>query len=145
MTFGQPRIGNAAFASCFYKYIPDTFRIVHDRDIVPHLPPYYSFYWKSYHHFPREVLPSENLIHFVFTFIIFGTCWFHYDLEMRRNSVLSIYQKKLYSWSISQEKSCTRKCDFLLETSKGVNTTGQVGFELGQVNMFQFGPGLSLI
>ncbi|KAJ3699937.1 hypothetical protein LUZ61_003642 [Rhynchospora tenuis] len=55
MTFGQPRIGNAAFASCFYKYIPNTFRIVHDRDIVAHLPPYYSFYWKSYHHFPREV------------------------------------------------------------------------------------------
>ncbi|KAF3322842.1 Lipase [Carex littledalei] len=55
LTFGQPRIGNAAFASCFYKYIPNTFRIVHNRDIVPHLPPYYSFYWKSYHHFPREV------------------------------------------------------------------------------------------
>lgn len=73
LTFGQPRIGNAAFASCFYKYIPNTFRIVHNRDIVPHLPPYYSFYWKSYHHYPREVLTTENQIHFLFIFIIFET------------------------------------------------------------------------
>lgn len=76
LTFGQPRIGNAAFASCFYKYIPNTFRITNNRDIVPHLPPYYSFYWKSYHHFPREVLTTENQIHFLFIFIFFGTCWF---------------------------------------------------------------------
>ncbi|KAJ4753534.1 Alpha/beta-Hydrolases superfamily protein [Rhynchospora pubera] len=61
MTFGQPRIGNEAFASCFYKYIPNTFRIVHNRDIVAHLPPYYSFYWKSYHHFPREVWLHDDI------------------------------------------------------------------------------------
>jgi len=56
MTFGQPRVGNAAFASYFNLLVPNTFRIIHDRDIVPHLPPYYHLFpQKTYHHFPTEV------------------------------------------------------------------------------------------
>ncbi|XP_006645298.1 lipase-like [Oryza brachyantha] len=56
MTFGQPRIGNAAFASFFKKYLPHAIRVTHGHDIVPHLPPYFSFFpQKTYHHFPREV------------------------------------------------------------------------------------------
>nr|XP_018681933.1 PREDICTED: lipase-like isoform X2 [Musa acuminata subsp. malaccensis] len=56
MTFGQPRIGNAAFASYFSKFVPNAVRVTHENDIVPHLPPYYSYFpKKSYHHFPREV------------------------------------------------------------------------------------------
>ncbi|KAL6896568.1 hypothetical protein ACP4OV_007140 [Aristida adscensionis] len=55
MTFGQPRVGNAAFASYFAKYVPDTIRVTHGHDIVPHLPPYISFLSQlTYHHFPRE-------------------------------------------------------------------------------------------
>jgi hypothetical protein len=56
MTFGQPRVGNAAFASYFAKYVPNTIRVTHGHDIVPHLPPYFSFLPQlTYHHFPREV------------------------------------------------------------------------------------------
>lgn len=56
MTFGQPRIGNAIFASYYSKLVPNTIRVVNDHDIVPHLPPYYSYFpQKTYHHFPREV------------------------------------------------------------------------------------------
>ena len=56
MTFGQPRVGNAAFASYFSKYVPNTIRVTHEHDIVPHLPPYFSFLSQlTYHHFPREV------------------------------------------------------------------------------------------
>jgi hypothetical protein len=56
MTFGQPRVGNAAFASYYSLLVPNTFRITHDRDIVPHLPPFfYLFPQKTYHHFPTEV------------------------------------------------------------------------------------------
>ncbi|ESR32878.1 Lipase 3 domain-containing protein [Citrus sinensis] len=56
MTFGQPRIGNAAFASYYTQLVPNTFRVTNDHDIVPHLPPYYSYFpQKTYHHFPREV------------------------------------------------------------------------------------------
>ncbi|KAK9076134.1 hypothetical protein SSX86_004467 [Deinandra increscens subsp. villosa] len=55
-TFGQPRIGNAAFTSYYSKFVPNTFRVTHAHDIVPHLPPYYQrFPQKTYHHFPREV------------------------------------------------------------------------------------------
>ncbi|KAJ8490596.1 hypothetical protein OPV22_012317 [Ensete ventricosum] len=56
MTFGQPRIGNAAFATYFNEHVADAVRVTHENDIVPHLPPYYSYFsQKTYHHFPREV------------------------------------------------------------------------------------------
>ncbi|KAG4945807.1 hypothetical protein JHK84_042121 [Glycine max] len=56
MTFGQPRVGNAAFASLYTKLVPNTIRVTNDHDIVPHLPPYYYYLpQKTYHHFPREV------------------------------------------------------------------------------------------
>ncbi|CAI9118737.1 OLC1v1020342C3 [Oldenlandia corymbosa var. corymbosa] len=56
VTFGQPRIGNAAFASYYSQMVPYTFRITHEHDIVPHLPPYYQhFPQKTYRHFPREI------------------------------------------------------------------------------------------
>ncbi|XWS39064.1 hypothetical protein CRYUN_Cryun18bG0018000 [Craigia yunnanensis] len=68
MTFGQPRIGNAAFASYYGKLVPNTIRVTNDHDIVPHLPPYYSYFpQKTYHHFPREVwlynLGLESLVY----------------------------------------------------------------------------------
>lgn len=56
MTFGQPRIGNAVFASHFKKYLANAIRVTNAHDIVPHLPPYYHYFLqKTYHHFPREV------------------------------------------------------------------------------------------
>uniref|UniRef100_A0A7C9CJ83 Triacylglycerol lipase n=2 Tax=Opuntia streptacantha TaxID=393608 RepID=A0A7C9CJ83_OPUST len=60
MTFGQPRIGNAVFASYYTQFVPNTIRVTHEHDIVPHLPPYYPhFPRKTYHHFPREVWLHE--------------------------------------------------------------------------------------
>ncbi|XVF62650.1 hypothetical protein PTKIN_Ptkin09bG0025400 [Pterospermum kingtungense] len=56
MTFGQPRVGNAVFASYYSELVPNTIRVTNDHDIVPHLPPYFSYFpHKTYHHFPREV------------------------------------------------------------------------------------------
>lgn len=56
MTFGQPRVGNAAFASYYSQLVPNTIRITNNHDIVPHLPPFYPYFEKkTYHHFPREV------------------------------------------------------------------------------------------
>uniref|UniRef100_A0A1D1Y170 Lipase n=1 Tax=Anthurium amnicola TaxID=1678845 RepID=A0A1D1Y170_9ARAE len=56
MTFGQPRIGNAVFASYLSKHVPRAVRVINEHDMVPHLPPYYTYFpQKTYHHFPREV------------------------------------------------------------------------------------------
>ncbi|XP_038875188.1 lipase isoform X2 [Benincasa hispida] len=56
MTFGQPRIGNAVFASYYSNIVPNTFRVTNGNDVVPHLPPFYSYFpKKTYRHFPREV------------------------------------------------------------------------------------------
>ncbi|KAI4369581.1 hypothetical protein MLD38_018006 [Melastoma candidum] len=56
ITFGQPRIGNAVFASLYSQLMPNTFRVTNGHDIVPHLPPYYQYFpQKTYRHFPKEV------------------------------------------------------------------------------------------
>ncbi|TKR82331.1 hypothetical protein L596_016071 [Steinernema carpocapsae] len=39
VTFGQPRVGNSIFANNHNRYVPNSYRIVHNADIVPHLPP----------------------------------------------------------------------------------------------------------
>ncbi|XP_030507768.2 lipase [Cannabis sativa] len=55
-TFGQPRIGNAVFATYYSKFLPNTIRVTNGHDIVPHLPPYYYYFpQKTYHHYPTEV------------------------------------------------------------------------------------------
>ncbi|KAL2610682.1 hypothetical protein R1flu_029255 [Riccia fluitans] len=56
ITFGQPRIGNSIFAAAYYALVPNTVRMTHNHDIVPHLPPYYTLLGeKTYHHFATEV------------------------------------------------------------------------------------------
>jgi hypothetical protein len=51
-TFGQPRIGDSKFASSGEKKLGDRYyRIVHNEDIVPRIPPYTL----GFRHFGREV------------------------------------------------------------------------------------------
>lgn len=38
-TFGAPRVGNVAFAQTYNQYLPNTYRVVYNRDVIPHLPP----------------------------------------------------------------------------------------------------------
>ncbi|CAK9862890.1 unnamed protein product [Sphagnum jensenii] len=55
-TFGQPRIGNPAFAAYYSENVPLTIRVTHAHDVVPHLPPYYFLMGeKTYRHFSTEV------------------------------------------------------------------------------------------
>ncbi len=56
-TFGQPRIGNPAFAAYYSENVPLTIRVTHSHDVVPHLPPYYLIMGeKTYRHFATEVV-----------------------------------------------------------------------------------------
>ena len=54
--FGGPRIGNAAMAQYIKTRVDSIFRVVHNKDIVPHLPPE-SF---EFHHSPFEVFWDEH-------------------------------------------------------------------------------------
>ena len=56
-TFGQPRVGEANLAQFMKSKIDTIFRVVHNRDIVPHVP----FEWLKYVHVPTEVLFSEDM------------------------------------------------------------------------------------
>jgi hypothetical protein len=50
-TFGSPRVGDLAFASYFDKIVPDTFRIVNEKDLVPHIPQRFL----GFRHVSREI------------------------------------------------------------------------------------------
>jgi len=63
-SFGQPRIGNAAFANHYATMVPLTWRVVNQHDIVPHIPlPDLGF--ALYHHVPRELWFANDTQHFV--------------------------------------------------------------------------------
>lgn len=51
-TFGEPRVGNEAFASFVTKSISERYRIIHYADIVPHVPPQLPI---PYAHFANEI------------------------------------------------------------------------------------------
>lgn len=75
MTFGQPRVGNAAFASYFSKHVRHTIRVTNGHDIVPHLPPYYSYFpHKTYHHFPREVWIHNSRVSNTLVYMVEKIC-----------------------------------------------------------------------
>lgn len=50
-TFGAPRVGNVAFAEWGHLALPHSYRLTHNRDAVPHVPPHNY----GYRHLPREV------------------------------------------------------------------------------------------
>lgn len=55
ITFGEPRVGNAAFAD-YINGIFEIHRHTHDRDMVPHLPPVSAGYW----HHGREFFETNT-------------------------------------------------------------------------------------
>jgi len=61
-TFGQPRVGNLPFASFIAHTLPNALRIVHQDDVVPHLPPMTGAYLPltNFHHNPTEIWQSGS-------------------------------------------------------------------------------------
>lgn len=56
--FGMPRCGNANFASNFSALLPTSWRMVHEDDLVPHIPP--EDFIVHYHHVPTEIWEYED-------------------------------------------------------------------------------------
>lgn len=55
-TYGMPRVGNQAFEQWYTTVVPGTFRVVHNKDPVPHLAPEN---W-GFHHMPYEIFYTKN-------------------------------------------------------------------------------------
>jgi predicted lipase len=55
-SYGMPRVGNEAFEKWYVSIMPGTFRVVHHKDPVPHLPPNN---W-DFHHMPYEVFYTSD-------------------------------------------------------------------------------------
>jgi len=56
INFGQMRQGNKEYADYSNKIMPNQFRVVHHRDMIPHQP----FLWMGYHHQYVEMYEDEN-------------------------------------------------------------------------------------
>eukprot|EP01116_Phalansterium_solitarium_P002535 TRINITY_DN12605_c0_g1_i1.p1 TRINITY_DN12605_c0_g1~~TRINITY_DN12605_c0_g1_i1.p1 ORF type:complete len:299 (-),score=80.14 TRINITY_DN12605_c0_g1_i1:107-1003(-) len=59
--FGCPRLGNKAFADYYHTVAPTTFRIINQRDLVPH----YPAQTMGYHHVATEVWFEHNTTAYV--------------------------------------------------------------------------------
>lgn len=55
--YGCPRVGNAAMAQYITTKVDAIFRVVHNKDIVPHLAPESL----EYHHSPFEIFWDEHM------------------------------------------------------------------------------------
>lgn len=49
--FGCPRVGNKPMSQYIHSQLENIYRVVHYKDLVPHLP----FEWLDYHHTAYEV------------------------------------------------------------------------------------------
>ena len=58
--FGQPRVGNKALAAYAHRTLDTVYRVVHNRDLVPHLP----FESMDYRHTAYEVFFNEKMTEF---------------------------------------------------------------------------------
>uniref|UniRef100_A0A1I7Z1L4 Lipase_3 domain-containing protein n=1 Tax=Steinernema glaseri TaxID=37863 RepID=A0A1I7Z1L4_9BILA len=58
VTLGQPRTGNRAYAQAHDQLLGYSFRVVHRRDMVPHLP---SLDFANYHHHKSEVWYDNDM------------------------------------------------------------------------------------
>lgn len=56
-TYGSPRVGDDGFSSFVSVRLKKIWRVVHNRDLVPHVP----LVSQNYHHVPREVLFDEEM------------------------------------------------------------------------------------
>uniref|UniRef100_A0AC34QPU1 Fungal lipase-like domain-containing protein n=1 Tax=Panagrolaimus sp. JU765 TaxID=591449 RepID=A0AC34QPU1_9BILA len=57
-TFGQPRTGDKTFAAAHDKLIPESYRVTHKADMVPHVPPENLL---SYFHHQSEVWYNNDM------------------------------------------------------------------------------------
>lgn len=57
-TFGQPRTGDKSFAATHDSLLPQSYRVTHALDIVPHLP---TENFESYYHHKNEVFYNNDM------------------------------------------------------------------------------------
>ena len=71
ITFGMPRVGEQEYARIHDKLVPNSFRLVHHRDIVPHMPlcKFSCSVHGPYHH-GREVFYPETYMNISSEFIV---------------------------------------------------------------------------
>jgi hypothetical protein len=45
-TFGEPRLGDAKWSEVYHSLLPDSKRVVHNHDLIPHYP-FRVSYWRG--------------------------------------------------------------------------------------------------
>ncbi|KIH60484.1 triacylglycerol lipase [Ancylostoma duodenale] len=60
-TFGEPRVGNVDFAKTFDRLIPNSYRVVFGKDIVPHLP-FCKKKWEIFGPYPKSMSVGSSYV-----------------------------------------------------------------------------------
>ncbi|KAK0411926.1 hypothetical protein QR680_005922 [Steinernema hermaphroditum] len=58
ITFGQLRTGNKDYAEAHDRLLPNSFRVVHNRDMIAHLP---TLNWEGYYHHGQEIWYQNDM------------------------------------------------------------------------------------
>ncbi len=94
ISFGQPRIGNQPFAQWASSMLIQTWRFVHDRDMIPHLP---SGVLIEYVHSLYEIFETkENTYHMCLN-TTDETCSYQYSLWKTTVNDHHLYMDKLFT------------------------------------------------
>ena len=100
-TYGEPRVGNTDWAQDFDKYVPHAYRVVHDGDMVSHLPPPVFLQW-TYEHTSTEIWYNDE-------FSSYRVCLPNEDPNCsNETTVLKLnMDDHLYYWNIRIGDSCS--------------------------------------
>ncbi|CAI5537199.1 unnamed protein product [Closterium sp. Naga37s-1] len=111
VTFGSPRVGNAAFAAYFRQKVPKSTRVTNWKDLVPHLPPATI----GYHHVATEAWIIPDSVHNV----SFSPSSSALPTQKGRSGSVSLPTQKGRSGSVSLPTQKGRSGSVSLPTQKG--------------------------
>uniref|UniRef100_A0A1I7ZDG5 Lipase_3 domain-containing protein n=1 Tax=Steinernema glaseri TaxID=37863 RepID=A0A1I7ZDG5_9BILA len=118
VTFGQPRVGDKIYAAVHDALVPYSFRVVHNRDLVPHFPP--------------ENLPAHYLL----------DGYFHHKAEVFYENAMKVGDSYTVCNSHDESSKCSDGLLFTLslldhfryfETQETVQDYGEDGCPRGTV------------
>ena len=72
--FGQPRVGDASFSSCFASQVP-TERVTHIKDTVPHIPfESWGFFHNCREAYESTTTSTNPQVMMIYVILIYSSC-----------------------------------------------------------------------
>lgn len=130
--YGSPRVGNHSFQKEYDKWVPDSFRIVVDGDIIPGIPPS-RFLNKAYKHVGTEILidglNQSGLVIIDPSFI---------EMSLRARSKTSVVGHSLITYRNGLNSVVTGIKNYHLLKQHGESSEGDIDGHVGELLMQRY-------